>query len=833
MHRLCQRAFRLLDSRPTARYHICLPCASRLSHRPFATSITRHAEEGEDDSFVVRYFEQTADGNVRRVSEDEQENEAKVLKTRIRQLEKKLREIEDSGRLSQVLGEDAGILQRHLVNLRTRRKEDEDLLDEVKLDGVQEEDLTASSELDVGVSQHQRVHLQSFNKVLREVAKSVEDVKKNAILWTKYVTCKQRVPDFLEEISSAAWEVLWRSQYVGNPVVESRTRHLWELVDDMDRVRQKLSPTQKLVRIEALFSRGDREQAMALWQSGWNPLGPNDEKRADFRDLGIRLYVELDKLKEAQDLALKSAETDSKPKAENISILVSTWAEKGDDASLKVAWSLYLDLRQRLGSRITLDDYDHIVMSFLKARSSSLALAVFKDMVLSGKRPDWDSTELVKRSSATYRELQNHSTGLADLTQISLASLAFIPRQLENKYFYASWIKRLIGMGEVDSAVPVLALMYERGIRPDAIHLNGMISAWLREEDKQKHNLALQVGWSMVKERLKFVARRNASDTENQFGVDIPDLGVLVPPYISKNLPPATIETFSILLLYYENRSMHTSMQIVQQMLRRAQLSPNSFFMNHLLHAELRRGQVAQVWKRFEAMRNTVSPDMATFSVLWESSKVFTAGRNLSAKEGFPSPRALFFTMAEWLSNQKLKVGKPTEQGLSQPQYNQIIRCFCFRRDIEGTIVALYALREFFKLYPDADTVRLVTIQIARMGETVPTAKRRRSRLSANKESVRNMMKVSEIFEVVSKERTSVLQSLGLDEEALSVQQRGEELLFKLAEVLRIFMRHSTGIEVDKSSPQEESFDKVAWEMGVGGINLESPPLYQESVSVH
>lgn len=826
MHRLCQGAFRLLISRPKARYHICPPCASKLSQRSFTATI---APRGQDDD-SIRYYEQTASGKVKRVDEEQSRKELGELKKHITRLEQELRKLDASGELSRQLGKDT--LD---VGSGTSAAGDAQDADGIKatIESLLAADVSPDG-LKVDFPQHQRVHLQSFNNVLREVAGNVKDVKRNALLWIKYVKCKQLVPDFLEEIGPAAWDVLWRSQYVGNLTMDSRTKHLWELVEDMIRTDQQLSPTQKLVRIEALFSEGNRNGAIKFWQQQWTHLPKDAPSRADFRDLGIRLNAQLGRLQEAHDLALDAVESHGKPKAEDIATLIVSWAQKGDDASLKVAWSLYLDLRQRLGSTMSLEDYDHIVMSFLGANRSSLALAVFKDMVLSGKRPDWDSFEVAKKSMGIYRELQSHSTQLADLTQVSLASLSVIPKQLENKYFFASWIKRLIGMGEVDSAVSVLALMYERGIRPDAIHLNGIISAWLREEDKQNHSLALQVAWSMVRERLKVVVRRHATNTEAQASVDLPDMGVSVPPYISKNLPPATIETFSILLLYYENRSMQASMDIVQQTLYEADIAPNSFFMNHLLHGELRRGDVAAAWKRFQLMRKNVNPDIATFAVLWECAKMFTAGRNVSAKEGFPTPRTIFSNMQNWLLAQRPKTRKVAKDQFSQVHYNQIIRCFCFRRDLEGTIVAMYGLRDSFEVYPDADTVRLITIQLARMGEIVPASKRRRSRLSANKDSVRNMEKVSDIFKVVNQGRLDTLQGLGISEEQLSEKERGEETLFKLAELLRVFMRHTTGVEINETSPREEELEKVSWEMGVGGIDM-GPPLHSgmEATSVH
>ena len=792
----------------------------------------------------MNYFEQDASGQIKRIDQDAQIKEAEELQAQMAQMEGSLRKIDPDGKLerelekiasndelSSKLPPDALKLLKEMVAIRKSMREDEDF----DLLGSIPTEANSPKGLDVDFPPRHRAHLQSFNKALRQVASDATDAQRNAVLWTKYVRCKQTIPEFLDGISATAWKVLWESQYSGNPSVKTRTSHLWELLDDMIKVHQELSPMQKLVRMESLFSRGERDATIRFWQSEWNSLDMNDPLRTDFRDLGIRLYVELDRLQDAYDLALGSIQTNGKPKAGDIAILTASWAQRGDEGSLKIAWSLYLKARQRIGYRMSLEDYDQLFMSFLAAKQSHLAVAVFKDMALSKKMPEWDSLELARKNQGFYKGLQDRCIQMKDLTQVSLRLLSFMPRQLENKFFYASWIKRLIGMGEVDSTIPVLLLMYERGIRPDALHLNGILGAWSRGEDKRDHDLVLQVGWAMVKERLKLVASRNARAFRDKPVTDLPDLPdseMKVPTHVSRNLPPATIETFSILLLYYEKRSMKTSMQIVQRILQDAEMRPNSFFMNHLLHAELRQGDVGAAWLKFESMRESVRPDLTTFSVLWDCANKFEAGRHTPNKSGFPSPRTLFAIFTDWLSALGEKARDRVNQDIAHDHYNQIIGSFCHRRDIEGTMVALYALKFTFGIYPDADTIRRISMQLARMGEnaSIPKRRRMRSHFSSEKDRVKNMGKVTHIFQTVKQGRSDALQSLGIEEANMTAEQKGEELTFQLSEVLRIFMRHLAGVDVGESSPQEESLDQVAWDMGVGGIRFDPPLHFQGDV---
>lgn len=690
------------------------------------------------------------------------------------------------------------------------------------LEGVlpHNEDPDVPKYLSVQFPKHQRAYLQGFNKTLQEVTADRKNVENSAILWSKYIRCKEFLPEFLEQVSTPVWEVLWDSQYLGNPIIAKRTEHLWVLIDDMVRVGHDLTPDQKLIRIESMFTKGSQQEAISLWKSEWVNLDGEHLKRPDFRDLGIRLHADIGDLKAAHNLAFN---TESRPRGDEIASLIATWAQKGAESDLKVAWSLYAELRRRLGSQMAIEDYDQIVMAFINTGRAQLALGVFRDLVLSGSNPsldretrDWKSLEILER-------LQSGTVGADDLAQTSLAALASIPKKMENKFFYASWLKRLIGLGEVDATIPVLALMYERGVRPDAKHLNGIIGAWFRGQDKERHSLSLQIAWSMVKERLKFVARRKGSLLGEQSSLDAPDLGILVPPHISRNLPPASIETFCLLLQYYERRGMQKSADLVQEFLRDAEIRPNSYFMNHLMYGELRKGDVRKSWEIYQSMRETVKPDLESFAALWDCEKLYASGRAIPSKESFPAARRMFYAMMDWLSGLDDRQKEIAQREFTQGFYNQIIRCFCFQRDNSGILLALYALRDKFGFYPDVDTVRMITIQLARSGEKAPTAKRRRKRFSSNNNSTKNMTKISDIFDAVAQDRTEALHSMGIDEELMEDMEKGEELLYKLSEVLRIFLRHISGLGVEDISPLEEDMDQVAWDMGIGGIDMGAP----------
>ena len=106
--------------------------------------------------------------------------------------------------------------------------------------------------------------------------------------------------------------------------------------------------------------------------------------------------------------------------------------------------------------------------------------------MVTGQDPSNDSTALYKSALGLAGNLHASSINENDVNKVSLSVLKVLPRRFQNRFFYASWMKKLIGMGEVDSAALVIELMYERGVKPDSKHLNGIIAGWLREGNSKR-----------------------------------------------------------------------------------------------------------------------------------------------------------------------------------------------------------------------------------------------------------------------------------------------------------------------------------------------------------
>lgn len=579
--------------------------------------------------------------------------------------------------------------------------------------------------------------------------------------------------------------------------------------------RKELSKDQKLVFIQSLIIEGNVPKAMDFWQSQQSVFRMNGQGSLEFEILGVRLYALEGNPRKAQQIALDVLESRADSVSYVLVPVIEAWIRSGGELGVKHAWAVYLHLKAQRGHDIKLDDYDTISIGFLKLGRSDLALAVFKDMMLTGESTNYESTELYQKSLGLIGELQSTSVDSKELTSISLTALTALPRKFQNKFFYGSWMKRLIGMGEIDAAAMVIELMYERGVKPDAKHLNGIMGAWLRSGQTKMKEKAETLGWAMIHERLDLVRRRpNSATTTTNRSNPTENLDIQVPAHLKRTVSPATIETFALLLLYYERRGMSKHVQILCDFLSQAQIHPNTFFMNHLIYAELRKGNHKKSWHIYQTMAPKVRPDLETFASLWDCQKAHQNRLSMYKSDHFPSPRRLCCNMISWYLALRPHDRTKACQSFSKDLYDQIVRCFCLSQDLEGTLIVLYVLKEFFGFTPNQDAARMVTLQIASMGGGEPKVPgRRRTRLSGNSQHKQNIARIAQALEALTKQRELTLQERKV---VLDEKREADEQLWLLAELLRMVLKR-------RGEGWEEEVSKAAFEMGVGELKMEDP----------
>ncbi|KIX01774.1 uncharacterized protein Z518_09501 [Rhinocladiella mackenziei CBS 650.93] len=607
--------------------------------------------------------------------------------------------------------EDEGVMPPEDPELIT----DEELEELAKAEQGIERTASSTSPLKVtlGIPYKDKIYVKRFNAALKEAQSPGADDKTYFALWKWYLRCQQHVSNFSVILPEDVWHFLWKSQ----SSKYYRPKHLQMLGGDMIKVDVPLEDSEWLGYIDALHANGDIAAATETWEAQRSRLGVKEDIAKMFWTMGVRLYVDLGRPRKAQSLAFECYEHTTMIDPEVFVSVISAWAKSQSPSAANNAWLCYLELRRRLENtedhQTTLAILGRISSALLHAGRKDLALAIFKDMFMLTVRSPTDSWRIFQQLAKESKVPPSPSEDF--INQIGLTSLVVLPRSFQNKYFFAAWIKWLLGESKADEAALVVELMYERGVKPDARHLNGIVAAWLREGSPGARRKAENTAWAMIQSRIELVQKRLSPTTPTESSKSERFIETTrIPFFLRRGAPPATIETFSILLLHYTRRSDFVkASHLTNVMTTSAQIKPNSFIMNHWLYASLRSGKIPDVWKKYSTLKKTIPPDLETFAALWDTAKTHYGSPAAHNKE-YPDGRTLFAEMQEWFQALDPKKKSTAQADFSSDFYEQIIRCFCLSSDPQGTLCALYGLRESFNMLPHEEVVRLVIMQIAR-----------------------------------------------------------------------------------------------------------------------
>ena len=827
------------------------PCraTSRVSHiyRAFTTSHTRI--DDHSGKVAIKWYEQTFPWSVKRRrvdpnnQEGEHDEEIREVQAEIDKLRAELHEMENppEGKtfveplLAQFPEEEQKRLRAAIKQdeLNRARKEEEKALVRRKL----EERLPKKAELEIRweLPKDQSTYLRNLNETIYQSSSKLpsplenRDVRKK--LWQAYARCKAFLPPFLHLIPDRAWEVLFASQEIGLSNGDPHWAQLVILTEDKLKAGKQLNKFERMLYIWALRNEGRQEEAISQWQELKTYLGNDEEATDGYELLGVQLFASKGDPEKAEKISSSFLRKGPQKESRILIPIIEAWAQRGDDMGSKHAWILYLQLKERLGANITMDDYDNVILSFLNSGRADLGLAVFKDMMLTGQKSDQGSIELYSKSLGFMNRIDPSVITVEALNKIALTGLTTLPRRFQNKFFFGKWISKLLSIGATDAAASVIELMYERGVRPDSKHLNGIIGAWLRSGTDRNREKAAQMAWAMVYERIDLVKKRQKAGKVES--TNVPDFRPPpVPVHFRRTVAPATIETMCLLLQHYTRRSQDTNVQLVLDSLLATEMEPNTYFINHLMYLDLRHGRHGVAFTRYKNMFRWQIPNLDTFICLWDCEKAHIDDLAVgNRRERFPSPRELMSEMMNWVSVLSMKAN-PSERKLVQQEfhkgiYDQIFRCMCHSSDLEGVIVVAYAMKETFGYYPDEANARMVSLQVARMSVGEEEARRRRKRgRSAGKNPQRqaNTAKITQAFALIANQRHELLKEHGIDIlKSNDEHLKEEEALFILAEFIRTVLRR---LAVDDTLV-ESSIEKAAWEMGAGGIRMEDPlPSY-------
>lgn len=660
-----------------------------------------------------------------------------------------------------------------------------------------------------------RRRIQSLNNALRQASSKIEDGQKIAPevqkqAWKSYLLCRNVLLSEPSDIPLGVWTTLWTIFSDEQRTNLDRMAHISYLGGDMMQAGIPLEIPQKFLYIEACFLERDHNAAIEVWENTKKSIGDDGTQLREYWKLGIRMFCHSGQVRRAlQTASFLLNTTDDIADCRVLLLIIEASLNLPQDSEKQIAWALYIRLRAILGPEMNMEDYDAVTSIFLAANQPDLALGAFKDMMLTGNKSAavHDSTALYQEVAGIEEELDLVTINNSELQWEDSRTLAKLPAQFNNKFFFGKWIKKLIGDDELDAAKKVLDLMIDRGIFPDAKHMNGLIGALYRTGTVRNQTIAEDMAWKMIAARLQFVEQREVPS-----GLKEPLRAVKgVGKDGVKNLflaPRATIETFSILVQQYRRRQMQERLVDLFHTLKKAQIPPNTVFMNQLIMVDTKSHQSQWAWDTYLSLVQTyrVQPDFETYDFLWHLMKRATDPVSKGSTRPFTSTRSLFAEMTKRASDLN-RVDK-----MPQELYNDIILCFCLAEDQVGTAVALRALQHRFGLYPSEDTVRSVVLQLARLRHR-NAAGSRPKRLDLNKATKDRIAQVTEVLVAFKDKRTEDLLEQGIEFGALSEQEKLEESLLLLSNLLR-FVYHSKMSGLDAPSVEEVS-RLAAEQMGV------------------
>jgi hypothetical protein len=779
--------------------------------RLFVSSATSsRGKASEEDNSGIKHFERVYDPEQKefRVQKEPDSNKELVeLKARIKELEKELKNDEELGILAAFEGEDRERAAQILNNNSKQRN--------------QPSPRQPVAVLNIPVLRRQRPYLDKLNKYLAEAQTPQASSSTRKELWRWYTRSKQHLPPFLYLMPQPVWRVLWDTLNQTSKSNLDRWAHLKVISEDIIAAGHELTNAQKMAYIEALHFEGQPETAVEVWGNEVVAIGMDMKEFQEFWALGVRIFAAQGDPDRAQKTAHMLLGSKGGTNIRVLLPVISAWTKKGGSVGFRNAWSLYMQVKERLGSDIKIEDYDAVSMSFLNAGKKDLALAVFKDMMLTGDPEGPDSLVLYKKAMGLIGGIQSISVDAEEAKNISLEAMTVLPRKFQNKFFYGSWIKKLIGMGEVDAAASVAQLMYDRGIQPAPKHMNGIIGAWLRIGDENSQQKAEDLALAMIGERKASIQQRN-SGSSSQISVQEDSKAFDIKRHY--NVPPATMETFCVLATYYTRTDRHKDIKELQESIYGCDLTPNAEFMNRYLYSSLRSGGLGEVWKQYKKMTNRSNyrtrADMSTFGCLWDCMAIKRGRISKAASDGdFPlDSRALFGEMQRWWKPLKPIEHAQDNNTMATEIYDNVLRCFGIgpQADVAGMIVSMFSMRELQGLFPGDSTARTILSNLVEIREESSPAVPRKRRKLSNVEKT-NKKDLSEALKHIQEGRIEYLGSVGITLDALDEKRLGEEKLVVITDFLKAILRQS----LKNSESIEKSLRKAAWEMDVPFVDME------------
>ncbi|KAF1840372.1 uncharacterized protein K460DRAFT_371559 [Cucurbitaria berberidis CBS 394.84] len=651
-----------------------------------------------------------------------------------------------------------------------------------------------------------------------------------ASLWGAYTLAKASDPKVIGRLSDRARDSLWTTQYLESPANRSCRAHLEQLYLDMKQVGKPMTVGQRAQYLESMFLGGEEEQALEKWEADHNP--PTDGGRQDYKpehlEAGAKLHALAGNVDRARHIM---EELYTRYPDWNLSVMMTVFrahTSSGMEQHHESAKDMYIEMKEKKGANVSINDYNAWFIGFLEARHLPYAKQLFRDMVQDGHLTTLGTAEQVEEVLKRLHMLYRLGTDISNMTSIALDALSVLPEAYHG-HLFGDWMKSAVLHKAPEAAAQILDMMFQRGYNPETFHFNMLLKALLRTKENPNILKAENIGWRMIDEARKSTKKNLPSDSKAEF-INKRRIHKIVPvPEASRTVPKANVATFALIMHHHAKNLQWEHVDYLSRQLKETTVEPNATIMNVLMDNKCRQGAYAEAWMIYKTLTEPqkgskgVFPNGASIRCLWKMLRLALGDHITRDDANLPTPRELLEETVTWLVLSRSRYdAERFRTGLAGADHGAItalmMHCFSYVQDLPGSLVALHVLRHKFDIFPTDKAAQILQrqmawVDMARESESV------RSQYSHSRNNKRNNIRIAKVYDTLLNRRLDRMNLSSEEYAALSDEQIGDVGLDLLSEFVRVVLKRSYPPEVVEAMIQAAKNDIGLPELRTGDMD--------------
>ncbi|KAF2437394.1 hypothetical protein P171DRAFT_373445 [Karstenula rhodostoma CBS 690.94] len=565
--------------------------------------------------------------------------------------------------------------------------------------------------------------------------------------------------------------------------------------------------------LDDLFASGQEEQALKEWSEdneGSNGL-PRHDYKPEHLELGARLHAFSGYPDRAREIMHELFELYP---SWDPSIMKTVFRAHTSSPSIQhhdLANGMFKKMKEKLGDKITLEDYDACFVGFLEARHLTYAKLVFRDMIKEGHLARSDDLEEIEDVLSRLHMLYRLGTDISKMTTIGLQAVKSLPLAY-HPHVFAHWMRSAVIRNAPEAAGQILDMMFRRNSQPQTIHFNLLLRALMRTAVQQpEHNpyvsKAENIGWRMVEEARKASVEKlpHASAAElisksaNERKELVPDDEDLDDKL--RHVPRANVSTFAIMMKHHGNKEQWEHVDYLERQLKEGGIQANSALMNILMDNKCRQGKYSEAWKIYKSFTDVpvgapgVYPDGASIRCLWKTLRLALQDQVARDDPDLPRPRELLAETVEWWTRCRARTDVERFRiGLAAIEHGALttlmMHCFSYTNDLAGSLVSLHILGKQIGIFP-SDTSAVVLQRHAAWVDMRNKSPAERSSLLYHDVYKKNVETMGRVYHILLERRLQRMNITQDDYTKLTDEEVGNLGLNLLSEFVRVILKRA------------------------------------------